>query len=74
MTEVLNEIGKTVETATVDELQTAGESAEERYKAVVFLYGANQARHGGLVVHLANEFALGNRKYPETVSEVYSLM
>ncbi len=74
VTKVLAEIGKTVETATADKLQTAGEMADERYKAVVFLYGANQSRHGRLIVHLANKFALGNRRYPETVSEAYSLL
>jgi hypothetical protein len=70
--DILASDGKDLDTATTEELERAGEIAQEQYLATAFLLGSDRTPYGQLTVDLENDYTLGKDNYPKTVTEAYN--
>jgi hypothetical protein len=71
---VLQDRGKSSNTATADETREAQNAAQQQYLAVAFLLGSDRNRYGKLLEDLENDYTQGQDNYPKTVTAAYSLL
>ena len=62
------------ENYTNDQKILAKKQAKDRFLACMFINGADKARFGDLHDDLLNDFAKGQRNYPTSVVDAYSLL
>jgi hypothetical protein len=68
---ILEDNGKSRDTASPDEIDEAQNTAQEQYLAEAFLLGSDRDRYGKLLEDLES---LGKDNYPKTVTAAYSLL
>ncbi len=72
--DILGADGKTIDTATQAERESAATKAEEQAIVMLYLQNINQTWHGAMVRYLEDAFATGNNIYPTSLPDAYRFL